>query len=326
MQIFYAGANLTKLIQEKYYKESYGNAKADEISMGFPCERQDMDNLDIDNEIRHVFRNLSFDEIKNGTYTDFKVDPKTDYRIKSDEILEIANNLKNSEIIKILEQGILQVDKLSDAIFSTKESYDIFLSHSHSDISEVLKVKDYIEDKTKKKVFVDSEEWESMYEIEKFMRFEIKKNIYSLDQYEKQKLCPNFDSLKLHKGNINKLVYINLVNALQRRVYSAFDVMLAISLKKVMSKCNYFVFVPTTNSCNISIDKTLSSWIYYENQISASYFTKKEWYDKYKHSEASLDDIFNNAKFGDFPLFEFPMSYSKLDKLVNEYELVEYIK
>ena len=35
---------------------------------------------------------------------------------------------------------------------------------------------------------------------------------------------------------------------------------------------------------------------------------------------------FNNAKSGDFPLFEFPMNYSKLDKLVNEHELVEYIR
>ena len=165
-----------------------------------------------------------------------------------------------------------------------------------------------------------------MYDIEKFMRYEIKKYIYGLDQDKKQKLCPNFDSLKLYKGNINKLVYINLVNVLQRRVYSTFDVMLAISLKKVMSKCDYFVFVPTFNSCNISVDKTVSSWIYYENQISASYFTKKEWYDKYKHSEASLDDIFNNAKPGDFPLFEFHMNYSKLDKLVSEDELIEYIK
>ena len=326
MQAFYAGVNLTKLIQEKYYKEPYESDKIDEISRDFNREKQDIDNLDIDKEIRKFFTNLSFDEIKNGTYTDFKIDTKTRYRIESDEILEIAKNFKNSEIIKILQEGILQVERLTDAIFSTKETYNVFLSHSHSDISEVLKVKKYIEDKTKKQVFVDSEEWESMYEIEKFMRFEIKKYIYGLGQDKKEKLCPGFDKPKYYKGNINKLVYINLVNALQRRVYSAFDVMLAISLKKIMSKCDYFVFMPTSNSCNISIDKTLSSWIYYENQISSNYFTKKEWYDQYKHGGVSLDEIFSNAKAGDFPLFDFPMNYSKLDKIINEDELVEYIK
>jgi hypothetical protein len=308
---FYAGANLTKLIQEKYYKEPYEKDKIGEIVRDFSSEK-----LDIDKEIRDIFTKFSLYEIENVAYKNSKIEP--------DEILEIAENFKNSEIIKILEQGILQVDKLSDAIFSIKESYDIFLSHSHSDITEILKIKEDIENKTDRKVFVDSVEWESMYEIEKFMRYEIKKYIYGLDQ--NKKLCPNFDSLKLYKGNINKLVYINLVNALERRVYSTFDVVLAISLKKVMSKYDFFVFVPTSNSCNISVNKTLSSWIYYENQISASYFTKKEWYDKYKHGGVSLDDVFNNAKSGDFPLFEFPMNYSKLDKLVNEHELVEYIR
>ena len=311
MQIFYAGVNLTKLIQEKYYKEPYKSDKIDEVSRDSPREK-----LDIDNEIRDAFANLSFNEIKNSTY--------------SDEILEIAKNFKNSEIIKILQEGILQVERLTDAIFSTKETYNVFLSHSHSDISEVLKMKEYIEDKTEKKVFVDSEEWESMYEIEKFMRFEIKKyicgkHIYDLTQDEIQKIYP-YLKLKEKCYDIHKLAYINLINALQRRVYSAFDVMLAISLKKIMSKCDYFVFMPTSNSCNISIDKTLSSWIYYENQISANYFTKKEWCDKYKHGGVSLDEIFSNAKPGDFPLFDFPMNYSKLDKIINEDELVEYIK
>ena len=224
----------------------------------------------------------------------------------------------------------MQVERLTDAIFSTKETYNVFLSHSHSDISEVLKVKKYIEDKTKKQVFVDSEEWESMYEIEKFMRFEIKKyicgkHIYDLTQDEIQKIYP-YLNLKEKCNDIHKLAYINLINALQRRVYSAFDVMLAISLKKIMSKCDYFVFMPTLNSCNISTDKTLSSWIYYENQISANYFTKKEWYDKYKHGGVSLDDIFNSARPGDFPLFDFPMNYSKLDKIRDKDELLEYIK
>lgn len=330
MQIFYAGVNLTKLIQEKYYKEPYKSDNINEISRDFPREKQNIDNLDIDKEIIKFFTNLSFDEIKNGTSSDFKIDTKTRYRIESDEILEIAKNFKNSEIIKILQEGILQVERLTDAIFSTKETYNVFLSHSHSDISEVLKVKKYIEDKTKKKVFVDSEEWESMYEIEKFMRFEIKKyicgkHIYDLTQDEIQKIYP-YLNLKEKCNDIHKLAYINLINALQRRVYLAFDVMLAISLKKIMSKCDYFVFMPTSNSCNISTDKTLSSWIYYENQISANYFTKKEWCDKYKHGGVSLDEIFSNAKPGDFPLFDFPMNYSKLDRLMNERELLEYIK
>ena len=330
MQIFYAGVNLTKLIQEKYYKEPYKSDNINEISRDFPREKQNIDNLDIDKEIIKFFTNLSFDEIKNGTSSDFKIDTKTRYRIESDEILEIAKNFKNSEIIKILQEGILQVERLTDAIFSTKETYNVFLSHSHSDIQEVIKVKKYIEDTTTKKVFVDSEEWESMYEIEKFMRFEIKKyicgkHIYDLTQDEIQKIYP-YLNLKEKCNDIHKLAYINLINALQRRVYLAFDVMLAISLKKIMSKCDYFVFMPTSNSCNISTDKTLSSWIYYENQISANYFTKKEWCDKYKHGGVSLDEIFSNAKPGDFPLFDFPMNYSKLDRLMNERELLEYIK
>ena len=55
MQAFYAGVNLTKLIQEKYYKEPYESDKIDEISRDFNREKQDIDNLDIDKEIIKFF-------------------------------------------------------------------------------------------------------------------------------------------------------------------------------------------------------------------------------------------------------------------------------
>jgi len=58
MQIFYAGVNLTKLIQEKYYKEPYKSDKINEISRDFPREKQNIDNLDIDKEIIKFFTNI----------------------------------------------------------------------------------------------------------------------------------------------------------------------------------------------------------------------------------------------------------------------------
>ena len=100
MQIFYAGINLTKLIQEKYYKEPYKSDKINEISRDFPCEKQNIDNLDIDKEIIKFFTNLSFDEIK---------DTKTNYRIEPDEILKIARSSKYCKRAFCRSKGLLML-------------------------------------------------------------------------------------------------------------------------------------------------------------------------------------------------------------------------
>ncbi|GAA7044941.1 hypothetical protein ID0188_12600 [Helicobacter pylori] len=102
----------------------------------------------------------------------------------------------------------------------------MFLSHSHADKNKALKVKDYLESETKRKVFIDSLFWD-------------------------------------YKDNVlNKLAEYDDTS----KIKDAFTLILRESLQDMIEKCPYFVFLQSNNSVsNQGLSRTThSAWVYEE--------------------------------------------------------------
>ncbi|GAA9513664.1 hypothetical protein UBN26_13550 [Helicobacter pylori] len=108
----------------------------------------------------------------------------------------------------------------------------MFLSHSHADRNKALEVKNYLENQTKRKVFIDSLFWD-----------------YKDDA-------------------LNKLAKYDDIS----RIKNAFTLILRESLQDVIEKCPYFVFLKSSNSVsNQGLSRiTHSAWIYEELKIAHS--------------------------------------------------------
>ncbi|GAA6927879.1 hypothetical protein HpVH80_14310 [Helicobacter pylori] len=108
----------------------------------------------------------------------------------------------------------------------------MFLSHSHADRNKALEVKNYLENQTKRKVFIDSLFWD-----------------YKDDA-------------------LNKLAKYDDIS----RIKDAFTLILRESLQDVIEKCPYFVFLKSSNSVsNQGLSRiTHSAWIYEELKIAHS--------------------------------------------------------
>ncbi len=137
---------------------------------------------------------------------------------------------------------ILNHRELQEAFFSPfkpqLKTVQVFLSHSHADKNKALEVKNYLESKTKRKVFIDSLFWD-------------------------------------YKDNVlNKLAKYDCIS----RIKDAFTLILRESLQDMIEKCPYFVFLQSSNSvsnqglsCNQDLLKiTYSAWIYEELKIAHS--------------------------------------------------------
>ncbi|GAA9876774.1 hypothetical protein VN0658_15200 [Helicobacter pylori] len=108
----------------------------------------------------------------------------------------------------------------------------MFLSHSHADRNKALEVKNYLENQTKRKVFIDSLFWD-----------------YKDDA-------------------LNKLAKYDDIS----RIKDASTLILRESLQDVIEKCPYFVFLKSSNSVsNQGLSRiTHSAWIYEELKIAHS--------------------------------------------------------
>lgn len=131
---------------------------------------------------------------------------------------------------------ILNHNKIKEAFFSPfkpqLKSTQVFLSHSHADKNKALKVKNYLESRTKHKVFVDSLFWD-------------------------------------YKDNVlNKLAKYDNTS----KIKDAFTLILRESLQDMIEKCPYFVFLQSNNSVsNQGLScTTYSAWIYEELKIAHS--------------------------------------------------------
>ncbi|EMH25468.1 toll/interleukin-1 receptor domain-containing protein [Helicobacter pylori] len=156
------------------------------------------------------------------------------------ELNRIAQKIRN--ILKkhgSRKDIILNHRELQEAFFSPfkpqLKNAQVFLSHSHADKNKALEVKDYLENQTKRKVFIDSLFWDYKDDV-----------LNELAEY----------------GDISK-------------IEDAFTLILRESLQDMIEKCPYFVFLQSKNSVsNQGLSRiTYSAWIYEELKIANTFIT-----------------------------------------------------
>ncbi|GHH44054.1 toll/interleukin-1 receptor domain-containing protein [Helicobacter pylori] len=150
----------------------------------------------------------------------------------AEKIHELIQNAKHSN-----DGIVLNHNEIKEAFFSPfkpqLKNAQVFLSHSHADKNKALKVKGYLESKTKHKVFVDSLFWDYKDDV------------------------------------LNELAKYDDINGIE----DAFTLILRESLQDMIEKCPYFVFLKSKNSVSLNQDLlgiTYSAWIYEELRIAHS--------------------------------------------------------
>ncbi|ADO04586.1 hypothetical protein HPCU_07230 [Helicobacter pylori Cuz20] len=147
------------------------------------------------------------------------------------KIYELIEGAKHSN-----DDIILNHNKIKEAFFSPfkpqLKNAQVFLSHSHADKNKALKVKNYLESETNRRVFIDSLFWDYKDDV-----------LNELAKYD--------DTSKIE---------------------DAFTLILRESLQDMIEKCPYFVFLQSNNSVsNQGLSRiTYSTWIYEELKIAHS--------------------------------------------------------
>lgn len=132
---------------------------------------------------------------------------------------------------------VLKHNEIKEAFFSPfkpqLKNAQVFLSHSHADKNKALKVKNYLESETNRRVFIDSLFWD-------------------------------------YKNNVlNELAKYDDTS----KIEDAFTLILRESLEDMIKKYPYFVFLQSKNSVSLNQDLlgiTYSAWIYEELRIAHS--------------------------------------------------------
>ncbi|WQU01298.1 toll/interleukin-1 receptor domain-containing protein [Helicobacter pylori] len=150
----------------------------------------------------------------------------------AEKIYELIKNAPYSN-----DDIVLNYNEIKEAFFSPfkpqLKNAQVFLSHSHADKNKALKVKDYLENQTKRKVFIDSLFWDYKDDV-----------LNELAEYD----------------DISK-------------IKDAFTLILRESLQDMIEKCPYFVFLQSSNSVSFNqnlLKITYSAWIYEELKIAHS--------------------------------------------------------
>ncbi|GAA8593307.1 toll/interleukin-1 receptor domain-containing protein [Helicobacter pylori] len=137
---------------------------------------------------------------------------------------------------------VLNHNKIKEAFFNPfkpqLKNAQVFLSHSHADKNKALEIKDYLENQTKRKVFIDSLFWDYKDDV-----------LNELAEYD----------------DISK-------------IEDTFTLILRESLQDMIEKCPYFVFLQSKNSVSnqglshhqVLLKITYSAWIYEELKIAHS--------------------------------------------------------
>ncbi|WQR90775.1 toll/interleukin-1 receptor domain-containing protein [Helicobacter pylori] len=130
---------------------------------------------------------------------------------------------------------VLKRNEIKEAFFSPfkpqLKTAQVFLSHSHADRNKALEVKNYLENQTKRKVFIDSLFWDYKDDV------------------------------------LNKLAEYDDISGIE----DVFTLILRESLECMIKKCPYFVFLQSKNSVSLNQDLlkiTYSAWIYEELKIA----------------------------------------------------------
>ncbi|GAA7250425.1 hypothetical protein HpBGD82_14410 [Helicobacter pylori] len=125
----------------------------------------------------------------------------------AEKIHELIKNARYSN-----DNIVLNHNEIKEAFFSPfkpqLKNAQVFLSHSHADKNKALEVKDYLENQTKRKVFIDSLFWD-------------------------------------YKDNVlNELAEYDDIS----KIKDAFTLILRESLQDMIERCPYFVFLQSKNS------------------------------------------------------------------------------
>ncbi|PDW66736.1 TIR domain protein [Helicobacter pylori] len=159
------------------------------------------------------------------------------------KIYELIKNAKHSN-----DGIVLNHNKIKEAFFNPFKPQlkiaQVFLSHSHADRNKALEVKNYLENQTKRKVFIDSLFWDYKDDV------------------------------------LNKLAKHDDIS----KIKDAFTLILRESLQDMIEKCPYFVFLQSKNSVSnqglsrnqVLLKITYSAWIYEELKIAHSISTISE--------------------------------------------------
>ncbi len=153
-------------------------------------------------------------------------------------ILEVASKIKTliQKSLKNNEYTLLNRNEIKEAFFSPfkpqLKDAQVFLSHFHADKNKALKVKNYLESETNRRVFIDSLFWDYKDDV------------------------------------LNKLAEYDDISGIE----DAFTLILRESLQDMIEKCPYFVFLQSSNSVsNQGLSRiTYSAWIYEELKIAHS--------------------------------------------------------
>ncbi|MCQ2851708.1 toll/interleukin-1 receptor domain-containing protein [Helicobacter pylori] len=153
----------------------------------------------------------------------------------AEKIYELIENASYSN-----DNIILNHNEIKEAFFSPfkpqLKNAQVFLSHSHADINKALEVKNYLENQTKRKVFIDSLFWDYKDDV------------------------------------LNELAKYDDISKDISKIEDAFTLILRESLQDMIEKCPYFVFLQSKNSVsNQGLSCiTYSAWIYEELKIAHS--------------------------------------------------------
>ncbi len=185
---------------------------------------------------------VNLDDSKNQSI----LKPSTHYsNNKAHQVNEAAEKIdKLIQNAKHSNDGIvLNRNRIKEAFFSPfkpqLKNAQVFLSHSHADKNKALEVKNYLENQTKRKVFIDSLFWDYKDDV-----------LNELAEYD----------------DISK-------------IEDAFTLILRESLQDMIEKCPYFVFLQSSNSVSFNqnlLKITYSAWIYEELKIAHSISTISE--------------------------------------------------
>lgn len=152
------------------------------------------------------------------------------------------NTLINIQDYLLNKKNILSVEKIYEKLFVDVKP-DIFLSHSHADEDDVIRLAILIEQQLNLKVFIDSCIWGDAFKL-----------LREIDE----EYCLNGSNFNYRKRNYTTSnVFMILNSALHRVIYN----------------CEVFIFLGTDNSTSIKEvfknEKYLSSpWIYSELQFA----------------------------------------------------------
>lgn len=246
-------------------------------------------------------------------FAKFKINIEDVRKINASSALGIGRNLYSSiltdscsDVLRQLlenEQGIIDGEKLKREYFPTKDKreFNVFISHSHSDIKEIEKFATTLEEKYGVRCFVDSMIWKDIADL----------------QY-------NIDS-KYSRGTNGKLDY-KAVQQSTAHIHS----LLSIALFEMIDQCECCIFVQSNKSLALDLKDTatLSPWIYEEifymnhaRKILPKRIPERKLFSDLNESRITdarikMSHVVDLSEFKDL-MYALPTNYLQGDKFLN---------